>query len=279
MSTPNPQDLFTRIMVEDYDEKSIIAVPTVGQAFFGRMESGSQTVFSPNANDVDIDIVRGNEKTAKLVVRGTVSRHLGSNQKDNRVEQGSTFSRKYPLAIEEGNIGAEQLTKRLMGENPYAGTTKQARLRKLASKLHQENIRKSIRLFEILAWQSLLTGKQDAILGTSNTDLQYDFERNAAHTITVGTAWSTATADIIGDIDGACLKIRQNGKMTPDMMFLGSDGINGIMKNTAIKEEADNRRFKTVVELGGLLSSLVESILSLLSSSVLSTLALSVAVS
>jgi hypothetical protein len=245
-STPNAQDLFSRIMVEAYDEKSIIGVPTAGQAFFGRTENGSNTIFSPNSNVIDIDIVRGNEKIAALVPRGTVSRHLGSLQKNTRVEQGSSFSRKYPLAIEEGDIGAEQLTNRLMGENPYANTTKQERLRALASKQHTENMRRMIRLFEVLAWQSLLTGKQDAILGTSNTDLQYDFRRNAAHTTTVGTAWSTITADILGDIDTACFKIRQNGKMIPDMMTLGSTAMDGFIKNTEVKSEADNRRYELI---------------------------------
>ena len=103
-STPVPQDLFSRIMVEMYDEKDIIGVPTVGQAIFGRSENGSKTIFSPDSNLVDIDIVRGNEKTAALVPRGTVSRHLGSLQKNTRIEQGSSFSRKYPLAIEESDL-------------------------------------------------------------------------------------------------------------------------------------------------------------------------------
>jgi len=251
-STPVAQDLFSRIMVEMYDEKDIIGVPTVGQAIFGRPENGSKTVFSPDSNLVDIDIIRGNEKTAALVPRGTVSRHLGSLQKNTRVEQGSSFSRKYPLAIEEADIGSDQLTARLMGENPYSLTSKQARLRILAANSHRENVRRLIRLNERLAWQSLLTGKQDAILGTTNTDLQYDFRRNAAHTVTVGTAWSNAAADIMGDVDGMCIKIRQNGKMTPDYMFLGSDAMAGVMKNTSLTAQADNRRFKTVTELGGI---------------------------
>lgn len=251
-ATPTVQDLFSRIMVEAFDEKDMIAVPTVGQAFFGNPANNSKTVYSPNSLTVDIDIIRGNERIAALVPRGTVSRHLGSLQKNTKVQQGTSFSRKYPLAIEEGDIGAEQLTQRLMGENPYSNTAKRERLLELAAQQVKENMKRLIRLGEVLAWQSLLTGKQDTIVGTTDTDLQYDFRRNTNHTFTVSTAWSNAAADILGDIDTACNLIRQNGHMRADMIFLGSTAMDGVMKNTAIKDQADNRRFMSISMLGGI---------------------------
>lgn len=94
MATQNTVDIFSRFMAREFDEKSVIAVPTAFQSLFGG--PGSETVFSPDANDVDIDIIRGNERISALIPRGSVSRSLGSNQKNMNVEKYTTFSRKYP---------------------------------------------------------------------------------------------------------------------------------------------------------------------------------------
>ena len=246
MSTPAPADLFSRYMAGAFDEKKIIGVSTGFQAFFGNPSNGAETIFSPDANQVDIDIIRGNERLAALIPRGTVSRSLGSANKNLRSEQFSSFSRKYPLSEEEADISADQLIQRVAGENPYDNKTRMQRLRHHALKLHHENVRRTVRMFEVLAAQSILTGKQDAIIGTANTDLQYDFRRNTNHIITVGTSWAGGAADILGDIDAACALVRANGKMLPDMMLMGSTAINSFVKDTTVSALADNRRFEFI---------------------------------
>jgi len=247
--TPAPQDLFSRFQAGMFDEKSIISVPTGFQAYFGNPMNGSETVFSPDANQVDIDIIRGNERISALVPRGGISRSLGANQKNLRSEQFSSFSRKFPLAEEEGDITAAVLLNRVAGENPYVPKTQIERLRHHAVKIHQESIRKLGRLFEVLAAQSVLTGKQDAILGTSNADLQYDFRRNSAHISTVSTSWSGGSADILGDIDAACAKGRANGHVMMNMLLAGSTAMTSIVNDVTVAALADNRRF-TYVQLG-----------------------------
>ena len=247
MYTPVPQDLFSRFMAGAFDEKKIIGVTTGFQAFFGRPENGSETIFSPDANAVDIDIIRGNERLAALIPRGTVSRSLGSTQKNMRSEQMSSFSRKYPLSEEEGDITGDILTNRVAGEDPYAGgVTRMDRLRYHGLKLHHESIRRTVRMFEVLAGQSILTGKQDAIIGTTNTDLQYDFRRNATHTVTVGTSWAGGSADIMGNIDAGCALVRADGKVMPDMLILGSTAMGSLIKDTTVAAVADNRRFELI---------------------------------
>lgn len=243
MSTPASQDLFSRFMAGAFDEKQIVSVSTGFQSFFGRPETGSETIFSPDSNAVDIDIIRGNERLAALIPRGTISRSLGSLQKNVRSERMSSFSRKYPLSEEEGDITGDILLNRVAGENPYDRMTRMDRLRYHALKIHHENIRRQVRLFEVLAAQSILTGKQDAILGTTNADLQYDFRRNATHTVTVGTSWAGGSANILADIDAACDKVRANGRSMPDMMLMGSTAINSFIKDTTVQGVADNRRF------------------------------------
>ena len=246
MATPVPQDLFSRFMAGTFDEKSLIGVPTGFQAFFGRPETGAETIFSPDANQVDIDIIRGNEKISALIPRGSVSRSLGSLQKNLRVEQFSSFSRKYPLGEEVGDIPADKLLNRVAGENPYQRQTRMDRLRYHGLKIHTESIRRLGRMFEVLAAQSILEGKQDAIIGTANTDLQYDFRRNSDHIFTVDASWSGGSADILADIDDACALVRANGKMMADMMVMGSTAISSFVKDTTVAALADNRRFSYV---------------------------------
>lgn len=246
MSTPVAQDLFSRFMAAAFDEKKIISVSTGFQAFFGRPENGAETIFSPDSNAVDIDIVRGNERIAALIPRGTVSRSLGSLQKNQRSEQLSSFTRKYPLSEEEGDISGDILNNRVSGENPYSRMSRIDRLRYHGLKIHMESIRRTVRTFEVLAAQSILTGKQDAIIGTANTDLQYDFLRDTTHTITVGTSWSGGSGTILADIDGACDKIRANGRTMPDMMVLGSTAMNSLVKDTTVAALADSRRFEFI---------------------------------
>lgn len=241
MATPAPQDLFSRFQAGIFDEKKLISVPTGFQAFFGNPANESETIFSPDANQVDIDIIRGNERVSALIPRGSISRSLGTVQKNLKTERFSSFSRKYPLAEEEGDITGDQLLQRIAGENPYEVKTRMTRLRHHAAKIHSESIRKLARLFEILSAQSILTGVQDAGGGE-----QYDFHRNSTHNADVGTSWAGGSANILGDIDGGCAKVRANGHMTADMLILGSTAMGSIVKDTTVAGIADNRRFTYV---------------------------------
>lgn len=243
MATPVPQDLFSRFQVGMFDERKIIGVPTAGQAFFGRPETGAITSYSPDANQVDIDIIRGDERVAALIPRGGVSRSLGSLQKNLRTEQFSSFSRKFPLAEEEGDVSADNLLNRVAGENPYVATTRMDRLRHHAVNIVHESMRRLIRMDEILAWQSIVTGKQDAIIGTANADLKYDFRRHADLTATTGTSWAGGAGAILADIDAGGQKLRSLGHVSPDMLILGDTAINSIIKDTSLRSLADNRRF------------------------------------
>ena len=241
--TPQTTDFYSRVMVELFNEKAVIGVPTGFQAFFGRPENESKTVFSPDANVVDIDIMRGNEKTAALIQRGSDGRNIDSPSSTNE-QKFSSFSRVFPLGEETSDISADQLNKRLAGENPFSPSTKFDKVRFLAADMHMEHIRRFVRMFERLAAQSALTGKQDGIIGTTNSDLQYDFRRNSGNTITVGTAWNGVSPTIAADIDGGCVQFRKTAKMTPDMIIIGGDGMSSFIADPDLQTLADNRRFE-----------------------------------
>jgi hypothetical protein len=245
-TTPNPVDPFSRYMAELFDEKQIIGVPTAFQQFFGNPANGSQTLFSPNANAVDIDIIRGNEKVAALIHRGQNSRDLGTIQKNVNVEKFTNFSRKYPLAEEEGDITGDQITFRSAGESPYQKRTRLDRMRNLAQKIHLENARRIVRLFETLCVDSILNGQQVALSGTTDSDLIYDFRRNSSLTVTPTNTWNSGSQNIMGDIDGMCDNLRALGHVSADMMIQGGQAMDAFIKDTDIQSLADNRRFELI---------------------------------
>jgi len=242
--TPNAVDQYSRFMTEMFDEKSIIGVTTVWQSFFGNPAHGSKTHFNENSLVVEIDIVRGNERTAALIHRDKNSRDLTNPNTDG--QNYSTFSRVYPLGEEKSSINASQLLSRVAGENPYQQMDRLTRMRLLASDYHMEHYRRYVRLFEILAGQSLFAGKMDAILGTSDANLQYDFRRNAANLITPATAWNAAGADILGDIDGGCDVLRENGHVRANVLFLAGNVCQVFLNDTTISSFADIRGYDLV---------------------------------
>jgi hypothetical protein len=246
MQTPLAVDQFSRFMVDMFDEKDVIGCSTVWQSWFGRPEHGSRTHFSPDANDVDIDIMRGNERIAALIHRGSDSIHLGQTQPKTNTQNYSSFSRKFPLAEEESSITAHKLLSRMAGENPYEGRTRLDRNRALALEYHLEHIRRYVRLFEVLAGASLLNGQMPGILGTANSDLIYDFRRNAALTITPAVPWNAPAADIMGDIDTGCQTLREIGHVSPNVLFIGASAMDAFIKDTTVQTLADNRRYELI---------------------------------
>ena len=236
--TPIATDAYSRFMAEMYDDRSLIAVPTGFQQFF----VGGKVLYATDANDVDIDIIRGTELTAALVPRGTVSRPLGNTQRNAKVQRYSTFSRSFPLIEEESDIDANQLLNRLAGENQYNGVDRMSRLRSHALDLHQEHVRRIVRLQEILAAQAIQTGQHVAILGTTDTDLIYDFRRAAGNTIVATGVWTAGAATILADIDRAWNAVNTSGHVGIDMMITGASVTPGVLGNTQILALADNMR-------------------------------------
>jgi len=239
-TTPVTVGLYHRMMMDLFNEKEIIGVPTGFQAMFGRIENGSKTIMSPDSLEIDLDIVRGNEKIAALIPRGTLSRPVESF-KDTRKEKFTERNLIFPLAEEHGSISANELYYRSVGENPYAARSQIERLRDKARDYHKEHVRRFVRTNELLAATVVKTGKMPGIVGTTDTNLIYDFKRKSTHTTTAAASWATAGTDILTDIDTLCELVRQDAHVTPDIAIAGSTAMSGIMNNTAIKAQLDNR--------------------------------------
>lgn len=245
-TSPTPIDAYSRLNVELFNEKKFIGVPTAFQAFFGRPETGARSLWSPDASVVDIDIIRGNEKIAALIPRGNISRDLGGKQKNLNVQKRSSFSRRFPLAEEEGDISADQLEFRVAGENPFENRSRLLRMRGLAADLNEEAIKKIVRMDEYLCTQSVLEGKQPSIIGETAADTMYDFMRKSTHITALTTPWNGA-ADIMADIDAACVLGRVDGHVNLDMMVCGGDAMQAFIENDGVKELADNRRIDLIM--------------------------------
>lgn len=245
MSTPNATDQYTRFMVGLFDEREVQGTPTAFQSLFGK-GGADRTVFEEDAGTVEIDIIRANgERLAATVNRGQSSDDV-SRQKNSTDEVYTNFTRQWPLIEEESNINSNQLLYRLAGENPYSGRSRMDRNRELARNLHFDQIRKTARTMEYLAAQSILTGKMPAIIGTTNTDLIYDFKRKSTHNVTVSNAWNSGSQTILADIDSACELIESDAYMTPNFMAIGDDAMAALIADTDVIAKADNRRFELI---------------------------------
>lgn len=245
LSTPLGVDTYSRYMIDLYDEREVMNVSSGFQAIFGNPMAGGKTLFSPDSEVVDIDIMRGNRKIAALVNRGSNSRRI-SGKADTVLAEWTSVTRKYPLVEEEGSISANKLNQRVPGEAPYMAMTGLDRMRYYARSIHMEHIRRISRLNEYLCSLSARTGEHPAILGSTATDLTYDFQRSAGNTITPANTWNSGSQDILGDIDGACEAVRVNGKLNPDVMILGADAMDAFIKDTTVATNADNRRFELI---------------------------------
>lgn len=246
--TPTPPNGFTRFFVEAFNEKSVITGSTAFQVFFGRVEANnSRTIISPDALDIDIDIIRGNRKTSAYISRGVAaSARSLDKQRNTKAQEGTSFSRKFPLIEELGDVEAIQLTKRLAGENPYFPMSQQEKLRFLILQEHApEQVARILRRTELSAAESVLTGVMTALDGaTGQADFTYDFKRNSDNTVDLtGSEWNTGTPDIIGDLGDLCDVVFINGKSRPDMCVMGDGAYAAYANDATVLAKADNRSF------------------------------------
>lgn len=245
MPTPNPVDIYSRFMVEVFDERAAFPAPRAFQSLFGNPNSASVTHFSVDEETVDIDIIKANgERLAATVHRGQSSN--ATDSKNMTDYQFTNITRKWPLIEEVGNINSTQLLKRLPGDNPYAIRTQMDRNRALALDIHTDKVRKSIRTWEFFARESILTGKHPAIIGTTNNALIYDFYRLPSHTVGVPLPWDTGSPDILKDIDDACTLSEIDSGRTPDFMAFGGDAMRAFIKDTTVKALSDIKNYELI---------------------------------
>ena len=246
-TTPSNVDGFSRYFAQSFDENNIIGVVTA----FISMFSLRKPVIKTDSTIVDIDIIRGNERTAAFIPRGTVGEYL----KNNETEGGkfTNFSRQFPLSEEIFSIQSETLGNRMAGENPYEQKTRLMRMRDKARDAYQAMMMKTIRAWEIAAASSALTGTQPAILGTTDPNYIIDYNRDSSLIVdyAAGARWTVDTVDPIADLDAKITLLIQKGKVSGQsggkyVCTMGDDVIDGFWANPLVQAAGENRRIMRV---------------------------------
>lgn len=240
-----PLDTYTRFYMPLFDYAKTIKDTLAGFAFFGAPETGARTIFEENAEVGDIDLINADQKTAKLVQRDSspsrdIAETLG-HQTNYKSE-----ARLFPLSRTESVITAGQLNKKQPGEPVHGGWTRQQRLRIVAGRNHMEDIRRTIRLYELIAWEVIRTGKQSAILGTTRSDLIYDYRRDPGNLINVPIAWDGVGPTIMDNLDTGIDQMIATNRGKPDIFLVDKKALAAAINDDTFAKLADNRRFRLV---------------------------------
>ena len=243
MATPATFDIFSRMLAGSSKERNYVRLRTAGQKFFGRPGNGF-TAFSRDANALDIEIVRSNQKLAPLMPRGMVGRFIGSLHQDVQFDQGTMFSRKYPFIEETANIGADQINYRVIGdEAPYENLTDADRLRILGQRAYIELSNRVFRTQEFLAWQALTLGIQSVQSLSDTTVNIYDYRRASANTVTPTHGWGNALGVPLTDIDSLCDQLLFIGQEIPTFMVWGGTTMKYFLNNSQVTTAYANKLY------------------------------------
>jgi hypothetical protein len=239
-------------MVEPFSDLDARPVATAHMgSFFGVAETGAQVIYEDVASQLNIDIERGAVQDLALMVNRGTSSEDTSRLRVQKESKYTNLAYGWPLIETPGSITSAELFKRELGQSEESRMSHQARLSAKAMKIHKEHFKQHITTHEYLCRESVWTGFHPAILGTSSSDLQYDFLRNSGNFITAGTQWTTTSSDILGDLDAGADKIQQNGGLHGDYGLLVDGTVfGGIKNNDTTGADADNRRYQFAA-LGG----------------------------
>lgn len=214
-------DSLTYKMLEPYIKEAMVA------PFF---LSTTQAVYH-NQEKVSWDVQREDELIAPAIEIGT-----GAN-----ITKDDLYSAKdaNPFYYNQGGvISPWELMGRNPGQIPFADNNFQAKLAARAIGLGMKNFRSVVRAMELQAAQVYTTGTITA------KGVTLSFSPKSSHFPTVGTAWSNAAADMLGDIESLCDQILEDNLQPPDTIVFSAEDWNSAKNNTAFKAMLDNRRIE-----------------------------------
>jgi len=217
--------IYTRLMVETY--KDSVGNPTGGMSLFN-----SRPIFT-DAEEIDIDIKRGNGRKASLVRRYDEAVNLGKQTNGSRF---SSVARMFPLIESTSSVSKRDLVGRQFGDLPQVTRSIQAKALLKAREIHNRHIEENAREMERLAWESVLTGEM-TVYGVD----KLSFFRRPDHQVTVANAWDGASATILEDMKTSIKKIRSHGHMTADVCIMGAGSYDAFIKDTEVKALMDTQ--------------------------------------
>lgn len=212
-----------RVMIEAFRQKK---APTMFLS--GLFKTKSNWMF--RARKVAIDVKRNEQTIAVDVKRGT-----GGNLNTNK--QFTTKEYEPPVYDEYSSLFEEELNERNIGNTEYNQTEYIAdAIARITDDqvVNQENILRSI---EKQAADVLLTG---TVILINNDTL--DYKQKTTHNFTVGTSWSTTSADAFGDLQTAVDLNTKDGKIDSDMAIFGQGAWQDLLRNDDFQKQANYRR-------------------------------------
>lgn len=222
----------TRRMIEAYKQS---AAPT--RFLSGFFQSPARNFH--NSEEVEIDIVRGDEEIAIAI------QNLSTGARANSTDIYTNKSFIPPIFSEKFAINSFDLLKRMAGDTPFEDPDFRASaiVRMFDSAVTVEaKIRRSM---ELQASQVLQTGVVTLIDSNGVAVYSIDYKPKATHLVTVGTAWDGVTPPITADISGIAEVIRNDGLADPDQLIMGINAYNAFVNDPAIKSQLDTRRIDT----------------------------------
>lgn len=189
-----------------------------------------------NSEEVEIDIVRGEEEISIAIQDLSVGARLNST--DLYTNKGF----KPPIHKEAGPINAQQLIKRMPGQDPFMDVNFQANAIAHGVRLGRKLQRKILRAIEQQASQVWTTGTVTLVDSAGVAVYTIDYKPKAAHFPTAGTAWNAGGATPLDDVNSLCNVIRGNGLTDPDMLVMGEGSFELFIKNSDVLARYDNRR-------------------------------------
>ncbi len=186
---------------------------------------------------VEVDVKKGSRRMAPFV-----HPRIGSKTVENRGYQTKEYTP--PTVAPELPTRAEDLLKRMAGENPYSGMSPEQRAAKKMGEDFRELNEMITRREEFMCAQVLFTGKLHVIGEGINEEIDFQFTNKK--TLSGTDLWSDEGSDPLNDLEVWQDEVRVKGLVNADMCIMSTDVVKVFISHAKVKEMLDNRR----IELG-----------------------------
>lgn len=200
----------------------------------GRFRSPAENFHT--SETVELDIVRSGEDVAIVVT------DLSTGNRANADDLYTNKQFKPPIYQEEAPINSYDLIKREPGQNPYVQPDYQANAIARAFRVFRRLEARIRRAIELQASQVLQTGQ----LTLRNQDgaalYTLDFGVKNSHFPNAGTAWGSAGATPLADLEALARAVRTDGLVRPDRLTFGAAAWDAFISLPEVQARLDNTR-------------------------------------
>lgn len=219
----------TKRMISAYFQEAA-PTPFLSRFFAARPENFH------NSEEVEIDIMRGNEEVSVVI------QDLSTGYRMNSSDVYTNKRFKPPIHKEAIPLNAFDLIKREFGQNPFQNPDFQANATVRSFRAFRKIEAKIRRAVELQASQILQTGELTLIDNAGNSVYALDFQPKSSHFPNAGTAWSAGGYAPLTDLGALADVIRGDGLMDPDTLIFGQESLNLFLANADVQKRLDLRR-------------------------------------